>query len=62
MSAEPAKALAVGVGISVGMWSVGFLGRLPGAVAPAPLLLAALLAVPLIAGLRASLLGDHLPV
>lgn len=52
MKAERAKALAVGVGISVGMWSVGFLGRLPGAVAPAPLLLGALLAVPLIAGLR----------
>jgi cytochrome c oxidase assembly protein subunit 15 len=51
-SGEAAKALAVSLGIAVGMWSVGFLGRLPGAALPAPVFLAALLAVPLVAGIR----------
>ncbi len=49
---ERAKALAVGLGISVAMWSVGFLGRLPGAALPAPILFAALLAAPFLAGVR----------
>ncbi len=49
-SAPAGRVLAVGFGITVGMWAVGYVSRLPFILAPSPLVLAALLVCPLAVG------------